>query len=296
MLHSLDHVVVAVRDLAGAARDTSLLLGRRPSWVGVHPGAGTANTLFRLENTYLELLAPAGEGALGGRVAAALAERGEGLLALAFGTADAEAYAARLRERGVGVDGPRSGMGRDEDSGALRRWRSVGLDPVATRGLALFAIEHEDPPDALALRPPDGDPAAAAAALDHVVVWSRDLAAAAALYGDALGLRLALDRSFEARGVRILFFRVGSATLEVVGRLDGSGAASEPDRFGGLAWRVGDVEAARARLAAADFDVSEVRAGAKPGTRVCTVRSRTRGVPTLLIGPEASLHAPGVAG
>jgi catechol 2,3-dioxygenase-like lactoylglutathione lyase family enzyme len=288
--------VVAVRDLAGAARDTSLLLGRRPSWVGVHPGAGTANALFRLENTYLELLAPAGEGALGGRVAAALRQRGEGLLALAFGTADAAACAARLREAGVGAEAPRAGMGRDEDSGAVRRWRSVSLDPAATRGLPLLAIEHEGPPEELALRPPDGDPAAAAAALDHVVVWSRDLAAAAALYGDALGLRLALDRSFEARGVRILFFRVGGATLEVVGRLDAAGDASEPDRFGGLAWRVGDAEAARARLAAAGFDVSEVRAGAKPGTRVCTVRSRTRGVPTLLVGPEGSLHAPGVAG
>ena len=32
------------------------LLGRRPSWRGEHPGYGTANTLFRLDNTYLELL------------------------------------------------------------------------------------------------------------------------------------------------------------------------------------------------------------------------------------------------
>lgn len=296
MLTCLDHVVVAVRDLARASRDTALLLARRPSWAGAHPGAGTANALFRLENTYLELLSPSGAGELGGRIAAVLEEQGEGVVALAFGTADAAACAERLRAAGVSAAGPVAGMGRDADSGALRRWRNVFLSPDATRGLQLFAIEHADPLDTLALRPPDGEPAAAVAALDHVVVWSHDLAAAGALYGDTLGLRLALDRSFEARGVRILFYRVGGATVEVVGRIDEDPDASRPDRFGGLAWRVGDVEAARARLSSAGFDVSSVREGAKRGTRVCSVRSRTCGVPTLLIGPDATLHAKASAG
>jgi hypothetical protein len=50
---------------------------------------------------------------------------------------------------------------------------------------------------------------------------------------------------------------------------------------------VPDAEAARERLAAAGFDVSEVRPGAKPGTRVCTVRREAWGVPTLLISSFA---------
>jgi hypothetical protein len=57
------------------------------------------------------------------------------------------------------------------------------------------------------------------------------------------------------------------------------------DAFGGLAWRVPNVDAIRARLLGSGFDVSEVRAGHKPGTRVCTVRRPTHGVPTLLIQP-----------
>ena len=48
-----------------------------------------------------------------------------------------------------------------------------------------------------------------------------------------------------------------------------------------------NVSAARARLAEKGFDVSPVRAGAKPGTQVCSVRAGTAGVPTLLIGPAA---------
>jgi hypothetical protein len=46
---------------------------------------------------------------------------------------------------------------------------------------------------------------------------------------------------------------------------------------------VPDAEAARARLAQAGFDVSEVRAGRKPGTRVLTLRDGTCSVPTLLL-------------
>ena len=38
----------------------------------------------------------------------------------------------------------------------------------------------------------------------------------------------------------------------------------------------------------AGVDVSEVRNGRKPGTRVMTVRSGTCGVPTLLVQPSAS--------
>jgi hypothetical protein len=46
---------------------------------------------------------------------------------------------------------------------------------------------------------------------------------------------------------------------------------------------VADIDATRARLAAAGLDVSEVRAGRKPGTRVMTVRDGTCGVRTLML-------------
>src|SRR4029450_13621560 len=62
MVAALDHVIVAVRDLADATRRYATLYARRPSWRGEHPGQGTAKTLFRLHNTYLDLLDAAGGG------------------------------------------------------------------------------------------------------------------------------------------------------------------------------------------------------------------------------------------
>ncbi len=280
MLHALDHVIIGVSDLDAAARTYAALLGREASWRGVHPGYGTANALYRLANGYVELLAPAGDGAIGAQIAATLEAQGEGMLGLAFATDDAAAFAER-----TGAAPPAPGEGRDEATGAERRWKNSFLPTDVARGLLLFAIEHDSPPDALPLVEPE-KPAAAPDALDHVVIASPDLEGARALYGDRLGLRLALDRSFEQRGLRMLFFRVGGVTVEVVGRLGVEPDPAAPDAFGGIAYRVPDAEATRARLAEAGFDVSEVRDGHKPGTQVCTVRAETHGVPTLLIQPQ----------
>jgi catechol 2,3-dioxygenase-like lactoylglutathione lyase family enzyme len=285
VLTALDHVIVLVEDVEAATRDYARLLGRTPSWRGEHPGQGTANALFRLENAYLELLAPAGAGGIGDLLRGRLADLGEGPLGFALATADADACAVALRARGLAAADPTPGMGRDEPSGAWRRWRHVMLPAEAARGILVFAIEHLSPPDLLPLAQPLGAPEAAVAGVDHVVVRSDAPEAAIAFYRDALGLRLALDRTFEAWGARLLFFRVGGITIEVAAPARPPEQPAPRDSFWGVSWRVPDATAARARLLDSGFDVSEVRTGRKPGTRVCTVRAPTHGVATLLIQP-----------
>jgi len=283
MLTTLDHIVVAVRDLDAASATYTALLGRAPSWRGEHPGWGTANTLFRLSNTYLELLGVRGAGAMAERIDAHLAEHGEGPYALAFGTPDAGRAAEALRANGLPAPDPLDGSGRDRASGADRRWRNVFVPPADTRGVVMFAIEHRSPPELLPPAAATAGDASAVDGVDHVVIMTADAEAGIALYRDRLGLRLAFDRTFEQRGVRLLFFRIGGVTVELAAPLGGS--ATTEDRFWGISWRVPDVDAAQARLAAAGFDVSAVRPGHKAGTRVCTVRRETHGVATLVIQP-----------
>jgi catechol 2,3-dioxygenase-like lactoylglutathione lyase family enzyme len=288
MLETLDHVIVAVRELEPACASYAALLGRRASWRGSHPGYGTANALFRLDNTYLELLAPSGPGPFAARLHQHLDRSGEGLLGLAFGTRDGPGTARELRARGLAVADPAPGEGRDERTGAVRRWRNAMFPEAQMRGVFCFAIEHASAPDALPLAEPDADPQAAVSGLDHVVVHTRDADASRRLYGDVLGIRLALDQRFPGFGARLLFFRIGGITLELAAKLDAPPEPDASDRLGGLAWKVPDVARAARRLAQAGFDVSPVRAGRKPGTSVLTVRDRTHGVPTLLIGLQGA--------
>jgi catechol 2,3-dioxygenase-like lactoylglutathione lyase family enzyme len=285
VLARLDHVILAVADLDAAARSYARLLGRSPSWRGEHPTAGTANALFRLENTYLELLARAGEGPIGEAVGRWIGARGEGPVGLAFGTDDAATCRAELAARGLEPGRVEKGMGRDVESGAFREWLRVELPIARTRGVVLFAIEHLSPAEILPLVPAIGDEAAAVFALDHAVVRTCDAEAARALYGDGLGLRLALDREFPQWGARLLFFRVGGVTVEIAAELGAAPGPDTGDRLWGFSWRVRDADAARERLVAAGFDASPVRPGRRPGTRVLTVRDGTHGAATLLLEP-----------
>lgn len=287
MLTALDHFVIAVRDLPAALRSYSRLLGRAATWRGEHPVLGTENALFRLENTYLELLAPA-PGA-GDWLAQRIAADGEGPFALAFATDAADAFRAHAEARGLRPSAVQPGLGRDSDSGAFRKWRSVLLDRDATHGALLFAIEHLSPPELLPLSPATAEDAAATvSSVDHVVLQTQDGDRARALYGDALGIRLSLDRSFPQWGSRLLFFRLGHLTLEISAALEGAAKPDQPDRFWGVSYRVANAEAAHARLVAEGFDATPVKAGRKPGTFVFTVNGPTHGVATLFLQPSLS--------
>ena len=286
MLQSLDHAIVAVRDFDAASRSYAALLGRRPSWRGEHPALGTANVLYRLDNTYLELLSPQPEGtdgSLAEGLRARLEEKGEGLLGLAFGTEDADLCRTALAERGLHPVAPKRGLGRDRDSGAVREFQSVLFPAEESRGVLLFAIQHLSP---AGLLPPAGLVAPVATAVtgvDHVVVRTADAEAAKRLYGRELGIRLALDRSFEQWGARLLFFRIGGLTIEIAASLGEEVEPGAADDLWGIAYRVPDADAAREQLIGKGFDVSAVRRGRKPGTRVFTVRSETHGVATLCL-------------
>ena len=129
--------------------------------------------------------------------------------------------------------------------------------------------------------------------IDHLVVRSRDVDATRAFY-EGLGLRVLFDREFPDWKVRLCMCRIGDAVIEIAGRLGAEDESEEDDAprdlLWGITWRVQDLEAGRRRLVDAGVEVSEVRAGRRPGTRVATVRSHTCGVPTLLIEPAATAN------
>jgi catechol 2,3-dioxygenase-like lactoylglutathione lyase family enzyme len=284
---ALDHVILAVRDLDDATHRYATLLSRRPSSRGDHPGWGTANSLFRLDNTYLELITPVADGPLGRTVAAHLDHRGEGPIGLAFATSDLDITHAQLAANSLEPSPVSPGLGRDTDTGQVRRWRSTLLPEARTRGVLMIAIEHESP-DLLPLAPVVGPDDAVVTGIDHAVVQTTDADAAIALYRDGLGLRLALDRNFPDWGMRLVFLRVGGVTVEIAQQLRDAPPPARTDQVWGLSWRVPNADAARTRLTEDGLDVSEVRPGRKPGTRVISVKNGTCGVPTLLIEPAPS--------
>ena len=280
MISGLDHIVALVGNIAAATTAYQTLFARSPAWRNT--GDGADRVLFTLDNMTLELMSPSGDGAAAKRIRAVMAEQGEGLASLCFRSGDIAKMHRRLDRLMLKPEPVTEVESRDAISGAILSWKRTRAATEATRGVRLFFLERakERP---LSVR----TTTASITAMDHVVIATADPERAAALYGARLGLDMALDRSHPDWG-RLMFFRCGDLIVEVVQR-PGKDAAADTahDKLWGLSWRVADIDATRARLAAAGVDVSDVRNGRKPGTRVLTVRNGTCGIPTLLVEKTA---------
>jgi catechol 2,3-dioxygenase-like lactoylglutathione lyase family enzyme len=280
VITGLDHIVVLLGDIEAGVKAYELLLGRAPSWRSERDGAETV--LFTLDNMSLELMSPTGPSETADRIRSAMKSSGEGLASICFGVGDIAKMHRRLDRVALKPDPVTEIESRDSGSGASLHWKRTRAASELTRGVRLFFLELAQPRPRSAATAP-----APILGLDHVVVSTEDPERAAALYGARLGLDLALDRSHQAWG-QLMFFRCGDLIVEVVHRPVAGGDRAH-DKLWGLSWRVADIEAARARLAAAGLDVSEVRAGRKPGTRVMSVRDGTCGIHTLLLERTAQI-------
>jgi catechol 2,3-dioxygenase-like lactoylglutathione lyase family enzyme len=274
MISGLDHVVVLTEDINRGVAAYEALLGVAPSWRS--SGDGAERVLFTLDNMTLELMAPTGSSVAADRIRGVLDASGEGLASICFRTADIGKMHRRLERVALKPEPVAEVESRDSVSGAVLRWKRSRAATEFTRGVRMFFLElaGERPrARATAEAPVDG--------LDHVVVSTEDSERAAALYGARLGLDMALDRTHQDWG-QLMFFRCGDLIVEVVRRPVAGGDATR-DKLWGLSWRVGDLEGARRRLMAAGIEVSEIRIGRKPGTRVMSIRSGTCGVQTLFL-------------
>jgi catechol 2,3-dioxygenase-like lactoylglutathione lyase family enzyme len=278
MITGIDHIAIMVRDFDATVAGYEAIFGRAPNWRGFMRGGQHA--WFQFGNAALDIIGSHGEGPEAEASRTEIARFGDAIWGLGFSVPDLDA-ATRLFERRGLVFLPRHTTTTRSADDATRNWEVAVMKRKSANGVALFMVEHK-PNSAAWPVPPALHGDASVAGLDHIVVNTPNPERAVAHYGGRLGLDLRLDRANEQWGARQLFFRCGSAVVEIGANLK-TPVSDAKDRFGGLAWRVRDPEGARARIAAAGLDVSEVRKGRKPGTSVFTVRSGTGGVPTLML-------------
>jgi catechol 2,3-dioxygenase-like lactoylglutathione lyase family enzyme len=278
MITGLDHIVVLLDDIEAASSAYQLLLGCAPSWRSRTEGAETV--LFTLDNMTLELMTPAGSSVNAERIRSVMNIGGGGLASICFRVGDIAKMHRRLDRLALKPEQVSEVESCDAGSGARLRWRRTRASSDLTRGVRMFFLELAEP------RPRSAAMAdAPILALDHVVISTEDPERAAALYGGRLGLDMVLDRSHQEWG-QLMLFRCGDLIVELVKRPVAGGDHTH-DKIWGLSWRVADLEASRARLIAAGIDVTEIRHGREPGTRVLSVRSGTCGVHTLLLENSA---------
>ena len=276
MISSIDHLIIAVKDINDAEENYRKIFGMEPVWKGEHKALGTANVIFNFKNTYFELLSANGDGLGAALVNGAIEEQGDGLIGVVFGTNNIKESCSTLKKSGYLVTEPTEGEGIDNKTQKIRKWKNLFLPPELTRGIFSFIIEHSEG----ALPSLNKYPKATINKLDHLVINTNDANGFINIYKDIFNIRLALDKVIEHWKSRMLFFRVNKTTIEVIERKNED---DSQDSLWGLAWEVESIEEAYKRLISEGVDVTPIKEGLKENTLVATIKSHTHNVPTLLI-------------
>jgi len=134
----IDHVLIAVVDLAAAAREMEEHYGLASIEGGRHPGWGTANRIVPLGDTYLELVAVVDEAEAQHSVFGSWVGRGANISGQPVGwavrTDDIEDVSRRL---GLTV---RAGS-RVTPTGDRLEWRAAGMEEAAAESSLPFFIK-----------------------------------------------------------------------------------------------------------------------------------------------------------
>ncbi|MGC5245879.1 VOC family protein [Gordonia sp. DT219] len=204
-------------------------------------------------------------------------------------SADVDVFATRIRLQPQQSGGHRVLFGVtdiEEHTRVLRR-RGLDLSSPATSADPDAESHVEDLPFGVlsATRVPSGSAAATGVApdisgVDHLVFQSPDRDRAVALFGATLGLDFRLDRRV-VDGLRQLFFRRGDLVIEVV--VPDHAPDDAPIALWGIAWRSNDIDTTHRRLREGGVQVSDIRTGRKPGTRVATVDDDALATRTIII-------------
>ena len=276
MISTVDHLIIAVKDLNEAELNYKKLFGLNPVWRGEHKELGTANVIFNFKNTYLELLSAKGEGLGAMLVNSAIEESGDGLIGVVFGADNIKEVSKSLIEKGFAITDISDGEGRNNSSNELRKWKNFFLPQELSRGIFSFIIEHTEG----SLKKLGKYPSDSINKLDHLVINTNDADGFIHVYQDIFKIRLALDKVIEHWDSRMLFFRLNRTTIEVVEKRD----EKEPkDSLWGLAWEVENIKEAHKRLIDNGIEITPIKKGLKENTLVSTIKSHTHNVPTLLI-------------
>ncbi len=140
---SLDHTLIAVHDLKGAAKTFSEMLGFTLAPEGSHPGRGTHNHNIVFENEYVELIAIHNPVEREGSPLKDFLEKREGIYALALGVPDIRDVVTHLLSRELEAEQPRQGSLSRGPGEMTYTWKSAYVSPKATPGTRTLLVQHD---------------------------------------------------------------------------------------------------------------------------------------------------------
>lgn len=261
MIKSLDRISIATNDLERSKKTFSDFFDSLPAFEAIEENLGYKSLIYNFENTQLELISHLGKKENSELTNYLIKNPNGGLFGFSLQSENKEMFEQMKESPSIEV----------EEITDEKKITFLSNDLKQSKNFKL-SLNHYDSPSIK--KNIDSD----LFALDHLVITTNNGENIVNLYKEKLGIRLALDQMVEEWGGRMLFFRTGQATIEVI-----DNKAPGEDNFWGLAWKTKNIKKTCERLAKKNINVSEVRKGRKKDTLVATVKFDEIKIPTLLV-------------
>lgn len=274
MFSKLDHITLVTPNVEEAIGNYEAIFGYPCNWRKTDASGVCTNALFRIGEMALQIVSPPKNGEATLNLKDSAQQSSGYVSSYSFATENIEETHRIVKRRGLEpteiVD--QEYFGQNQKKFTCKN-ANISVDVDVVESLSDFEITFEQYESEIQ-------------SLDHLVVDTPNVDRALATYGARMGFRLALERNAPEWKVHFLFFRIGSITFEVVHRMEVDHHTHDLDQPFGFSWATRNIERTRDRLASSGRNVSEIRVGRRPGSRVFTLRNRTCGIPTLFIKHE----------
>ncbi len=275
MLIRVQNIFLATKNIEETFQKFSIFFRRKPNFIGQSRKLGIDIISFGLNKTNICLISPKNSGIWSEKLNNFLKNKGEGIFGINFFSNDFNNDYNNFVKNHLKVSGKieSSFEGNNDIEIKFSFFNILDKNIESLNILVSSKIDFQDNKSSLKNN---------VSKVNQLVIQTEDPDTIKEIFEGKLSIRLALDKTFKKWAGRMLFFRLGGVTLEVI---EGKDIKQNSEYFG-IGWHADNYNKCYDDLINDGFRLSEIRAGRKEGTLVSTLKEPILNIPTILIGLE----------
>ena len=275
MLIRVQNIFLATKNIEETSQKFSIFFRRKPNFIGQSRKLGIDIISFGLNKTNICLISPKNSGIWSEKLNNFLKNKGEGIFGINFFSNDFNNDYNNFVKNHLKVSGKieSSFEGNNDIEIKFSFFNILDKTIESLNILVSSKIDFQDNKSSLKNN---------VSKVNQLVIQTEDPDTIKEIFEGKLSIRLALDKTFKKWAGRMLFFRLGGVTLEVI---EGKDIKQNSEYFG-IGWHAENYKKCYNNLINDGFSLSEIRKGRKEGTVVSTIKEPILKIPTILIGLE----------
>ena len=275
MLIRVQNIFLATKNIEETSQKFSIFFRRKPNFIGQSRKLGIDIISFGLNKTNICLISPKNSGIWSEKLNNFLKNKGEGIFGINFFSNDFNNDYNNFVKNHLKLSGKiESSFEGNNDIEIKFSFFNILEKTIESLNILVSSkIDFQDNKSSLKNN---------VSKVNQLVIQTEDPDTIKEIFEGKLSIRLALDKTFKKWAGRMLFFRLGGVTLEVI---EGKDIKQNSEYFG-IGWHADNYNKCYDDLINDGFRLSEIRAGRKEGTLVSTLKEPILNIPTILIGLE----------